>query len=161
MTRISEVLTGFPRVAQADPNAMAEWLIEVPMLTEDFRETHRFQIIGYKDTMRNEFVLHVTDLGSTVQHPGPPLRMPILGAHSVDEAKDMAIEARTRGTEHTLEVLAQKQTDSTLLADAADKAEVEQLVAQNTSRFGPGQIAGTQRNAFPTLKDNKSKFGRR
>ena len=49
MTRISEVLTDFPRVAQADPNAIAEWLIEVPMLTEDFRETHRFQIIGYKD----------------------------------------------------------------------------------------------------------------
>ena len=162
MSRVSDVSPALPRVEKPNPNWPVEYVLEVPLLTEDYRSIHWYQIIGFIDKNTQEPALFVEDLGESVLNPRLPFRQPIAGAHNFAEARHMAEEARGRGTTtFTAAVLKKAKEESTLFADALDQAAVDQQVARNISVFGPGKVAGTQRNAFPTLTDNKSKFGRR
>jgi hypothetical protein len=162
MSRISDVCPEVPRVEKPNPNWPVEYVLEVPLLTEDYRSVHWYQIIGFIDRHSQEPGLYVEDLGENLLNPRLPFRQPIAGEHSFAEARYMAEEARGRGISvFTAAVLKKAKDESTLFADALDQAELDNQVAHNISVFGPGKVAGTQRNAFPTLTDDKSKFGRR
>ena len=108
----------------ADEKAMG--LLEVELQTEDGKDTHRFQIIS---VIRNDKQAnYVSDLGSRLLYPNPPLNIISYMEHSVAELQ----EESTKDRNIIKEFLEQKERNSKIIA--------------NKSQFGP--TYRVQRNGF-------------
>lgn len=119
------------------PDEKAIGLQEVELLTDDFKATHRYQIIY---VIRNDKpAKYVTDLGSSLRFPNPPLNIISGLEHSVAEVLEMADDARERSDvrKRLAELQEQSATDKTIITEFIERKETERKVAYNKSHHGP------------------------
>ena len=128
----------------ADEKAMG--LLEVELQTEDGKDTHRFQIIS---VIRNDKQAnYVSDLGSRLLYPNPPLNIISYMEHSVAELQDMANEARARSdvTKRLAELQEESTKDRNIIKEFLEQKERNSKIIANKSQFGP--TYRVQRNGF-------------
>ena len=127
----------------ADEKAMG--LLEVELQTDN-KETHRFQIICVirADKQAN----FVTDLGSRLLFPNPPLNIISYMEHSVAELMDMADEARARSsvTKRLAELSEESAKGRNIIDAFLDRKDRGWKAIRNQSHFGP--TFTKQRNGF-------------
>ena len=110
-------------------------LQEVDLLTEDYKAVHRFQIIY---VVRNDKpAKFVTDLGSTLLFPNPPLN--IIDNGTVAEIRDMADDARGRSsvTARLAELQEESATDKNIIKEFLEHKERLAKIVKNKSHYGP------------------------
>ena len=128
----------------ADEKAMG--LLEVELQTEDGTGTHRFQIIS---VIRNDKQAnYVSDLGSRLLYPNPPLNIISYMEHSVAELQDMANEARARSdvTKRLAELQEESSKDRNIIKEFLEQKERNSKIIANRSQLGP--TYRVQRNGF-------------
>lgn len=95
-----------PFVESVHPDEVASGLLEIDLLTPDYRELHRYQVtyVIREDKPRP----FAKDLGASTRHSGPPMRIPAHDergrpvGHTVGELWDIADYGRRSGIHHRL-----------------------------------------------------------
>lgn len=118
----------------ADEKALG--LQEVDLVTDDYRDIHRYQIIY---VIRNDVpAKYVTDLGPSIRWPNPPLNIFSAMEHSVAELQEMAEDAKDRSNViNKIAALEEESAEGGIIKEYLERKENERKVAYNKSHFGP------------------------
>ena len=119
----------------ADEKAMG--LLEVELQTDTSKDIHRFQIISV--IRGDKQASYVTDLGSRLLFPNPPLNIISYMEHSVAELMDMADEARARSsvTKRLAELSEESAKGRNIIDAFLDRKDRAWKAIRNQSHFGP------------------------
>ena len=134
-----------------EPDEYALALVELPMLSPDFKSMRRYRILY---VVRNDNLAEYReDMGLASDFNAPPFR--ILGGvtegskvyfeHTVGELLDMADYLRDEGPKFR-QRLRDKEAESTMVQDAIDQYEERSQIIANRSSYGP--TGHTQRDGF-------------
>lgn len=119
------------------PDEKVLGLQEVELLTPDSKATHRYQILY---VVRNDKpAKYITDLGSVVAFPNPPLNIVVAMEHTAAEVIDMATDARGRSsvTKRLAELQEEASTDRNIIKEFLEQKERNTKIIRNQSHFGP------------------------
>ena len=127
------------------PGEKALGLQEVELLSPNGKDIHRYQIVY---VVRNDKpAKYVTDLGSNLLFPNPPLNI-IDDGGTVAELMDMATDARGRSsvTKRLMELQEESARDRNIIKEFLEQKERNWKIIRNQSHYGP--TARIQRIGF-------------
>lgn len=119
------------------PDEKAVGLQEVDLLTDDYKETHRYQIIY---VIRNDKpAKYITDLGLSLRYPNPPLNIYAALEHSVAELQDMAEDARDRSNvvKRIAELQEESSKEKSIIKEFLEQKDRDIRIRKNRSHHGP------------------------
>ena len=119
------------------PDEKVLGLQEVELLTDDYKATHRYQIMY---VVRNDKpAKYVTDLGNIIAFPNPPLNIIVNMEHTAAEVLDMATDARGRSsvTKRLAELSEESVKDKNIIKEFLEQKERNAKIIRNKSHYGP------------------------
>ena len=124
-----------PYEGELNPDEKIMGLVEVDLLTSDYKELHRYEIIyAIRD---DKTVPFVRDLGASLKHLGPPMRIPVLLEHTVAETREIAEQGRQSGVRQRLKELREQSAEGGLIDTWVERQEQTHKYKQQHRRTVP------------------------